>query len=246
MTLKKAGKAKISARPGLKLPRRRLPPAERRTQIIEAAKALFGEGGIEQVSMRNIARRVGITQAAIYQHFQDKDAILFSIAEDFFTLLIEGSLKTAQEVADPVQRLRRSMHNYVASGLEHPEEYRLVFMTHAPGLRRQGGHRPVPGETPPIQPSKGRIAYGHMQDQVRELVASGLIRKGDPEVMAEAIWAAGHGIVALLITHVDFPWSRETLAETQINMLFEGLLPDDSPSRAANAGKRQAGKRPKA
>ncbi|MCE9648631.1 MAG: TetR/AcrR family transcriptional regulator [Parvibaculum sp.] len=212
------------------VPRRRLPPAERRAQIIEAATALLGEGGIERLSMRNIARRVGITQAAIYQHFVDKEAILFAIAEGFFNHLIEDTQRVEREVADPVERLRRSMRNYVENGLAHPDEYRLVFMTHAPGLKRQGAHRPIPGDTE-IQPTKGQIAYGHMQDQVRELVASGLLREGDPEVIAEAIWAAGHGIVALLITHVDFPWSKDKLFDTQMDMLFKGLLPEGSPSR---------------
>jgi AcrR family transcriptional regulator len=248
-----------SVRPRTAVPRRRLPPAERRTQIIDAARALFAAGGLEQVSMRNIARRVGITQAAIYQHFEDKEAILFAIAEGFFNQLIEASQKTAAAEFDPVERLRRSMRAYVESGLAHPEEYRLVFMTHAPGLQKKhGGHRPAPGEPPPIQPSRGQIAYAHLQDQVRDLVASGLIRKNDPEVIAEAIWAAGHGVVSLLITHVDFLWSREKLLETQLDILLEGLLPDESPfrrlerrgkgkSRPAARGKSaQPGRAPKA
>lgn len=181
--------------------------------------------------MRNIARRVGITQAAIYQHFEDKEAILFAIAEGFFTEMLERSQATALDIGCPVERLRQSMHGYVESGLAHPEEYRLVFMTHAPGLKRQGGHRPVPCIVQPIQPSKGQLAYAHMQDQVRDLVASGTIRKGDPETIAEAIWAASHGIVSLLITHVDFPWDKDKLIKTQLDMLLNGLLPDDSPLR---------------
>lgn len=243
-SISKASKAISPARRGataapVRVPRRRLPPAERRTQIIDAARALFAESGLDGVSMRNIARRVGITQAAIYQHFEDKEAILFAIAEGFFAEMLERSEATAQDIACPVERLRQSMFGYVQGGLAHPEEYRLVFMTHAPGLKRQGGgHRPVSCLPQPIQPSKGQLAYAHMQGQVRDLVASGLIRKGDPETIAEAIWAAGHGIVSLLITHVDFPWDKDKLIETQLNMLLNGLLPDDSPLRKVQGGKR--------
>ncbi|HEY4344800.1 MAG TPA: helix-turn-helix domain-containing protein [Parvibaculum sp.] len=246
MPPKIAAKAQKPVRPSVsrapssvpKPPRRRLPPAERRSQIIDAARALFAEGGLDKVSMRNIARRVGITQAAIYQHFEDKEAILFAIAEGFFTQMLERSEAAAQEIECPIERLRQSMYGYIESGLAHPEEYRLVFMTHAPGLKRQGGHRPGPCLAPSIQLSKGQLAYAHMQDQVRDLVASGLIRKGDPEAIAEAIWAAGHGVVSLLITHVDFLWDKEKLMETQMNMIFEGLLPDDSPARKTLRGKR--------
>ncbi len=218
--------------------RRRLAPEERRAQIIEAARALFAEGGIALVTMRNIAARVGITQAAIYQHFQDKEAILYAIAEGFFLHLIEAKQRDVRPDLDPIDQLRASMRAYVGNGLAHPEEYRLVFMTDAPGLRRHAPAnlardakaRVAPAE-PEIQPTKGQIAYGHLQELVRELVAAGHIRGGDPETIAEAIWAAGHGLVTLLITHVDFIWDRDKLIDTQINMLLNGLLPDDSPAR---------------
>lgn len=218
--------------------RLRLPPEERRAQIIAAARALFAEGGLDRVSMRNIAARVGITQAAIYQHFVDKDAILFAVAEVFFLHLIEAKERNMGLDLSPIEMLRTAMRTYVQNGLDHPEEYRLVFMTDAPGLRR---HAPAALTSkaltaeqfadPEIQPSKGQIAYGHLQELVRELMAGGHIRKGDPETIAEAIWAAGHGLVSLLITHVDFLWTPDKLIDTQINILLNGLLPDDSPAR---------------
>lgn len=235
----KGARPKVAAVPR----RRRLPPEERRAQIIEAARALFGEGGLQQVSMRHIARRVGISQAAIYQHFEDKDAILFAVAEGFFLGLMEAKERNLGVDLPPVEMLRVAMRTYVENGLAHPEEYRLVFMTDAPGLRRHGPIRPsladdgaacVPAD-PEIQPTKGQTAYGHLQELVRELMAGGHLRAGDPELVAEAIWAAGHGVVTLLITHVDFLWTPEKLIDTQIDMILNGLLPDDSPARKAAA-----------
>lgn len=212
--------------------RQRLSPAERRVQIIEAARTLFAEGGLAQVSMRNIARQVGITQAAIYQHFEDKDAILFAIAEEFFTRLMEDGMRRSLEVTDPVLRLKRGLRGYIEVGLARPDEYRLVFLTNIPGFKRRGMHRVPAGMEPsPVELTQGKIAYAFLADQVRDLILAGLLRKGDPDVMAEAIWAAGHGVISLIITHVDFPWAREELIETQLRILFDGLLPDDSPAR---------------
>lgn len=227
---RKAAKGKTIVAPR----RRRLPPEERRAQIVEAARALFVEGGLQQVTMRHIARRVGITQAAIYQHFEDKDAVLFAVAEGFFLNLIEARERHISVDLPPIEQLRMAMRAYVENGLAHPEEYRLVFMTDAPGLRR---HAPAslspagrsmapcgPGAVidPEIQPTKGQIVYGHL-------------RPSDPELVAEAIWAAGHGVVALLITHVDFLWTPEKLIDTQIDMILNGLLPVDSPARTTSA-----------
>jgi hypothetical protein len=79
--------------------------------------------------------------------------------------------------------------------------------------------------------TKGKIAYSFLQEQVRQLLANGDIRGGEPETVAEAIWAAGHGLVSLMITHVDFPWAREALVETQLRILLNGLLPEGSPRR---------------
>jgi AcrR family transcriptional regulator len=246
MPRKTALRAKAASKSAKASPPRRLrlPPEERRAQIIEAARALFAEGGLEGVTMRSIARRVGITQAAIYQHFEDKDAILFAIAEGFFGHLIEAKARTLQEDLEPVEMLRRAMRNYVENGLNHPEEYRLVFMTDAPGLRRHApatltkkALTPDQMTDPEIQPSKGQIAYGHLQELVRALLAEGHIRGDDPETVAEAIWAAGHGVVTLLITHVEFLWTPEKLIDTQIDMLLNGLLPDDSPARKGGGAK---------
>jgi len=182
--------------------------------------------------MRNIARRVGITQAAIYQHFEDKDAILFAIAEEFFTRLMEDGMRRSLEVTDPVLRLKRGLRGYIEVGLARPDEYRLVFLTNIPGFKRRGMHRVPAGMEPsPVELTQGKIAYAFLADQVRDLILAGLLRKGDPDVMAEAIWAAGHGVISLIITHVDFPWAREELIETQLRILFDGLLPDDSPAR---------------
>lgn len=245
---KKMAAAKVPAKSAAKLsrgkpaaPRRlRLPPEERRAQIIAAARALFAEGGLDRVSMRNIAARVGITQAAIYQHFVDKDAILFAVAEVFFLHLIEAKERNFSLDMPPIEKLRLSMRTYINNGLAHPEEYRLVFMTDAPGLRR---HAPAAltekALTPEqrteneIQPSKGQIAYSHLQELIRELIAQGHIRKGDPETVAEAIWTASHGLVTLLITHTNFMWSPEALINSQLDMLLYGLLPDDSPARSS-------------
>lgn len=226
-TVASAGKAASDA-PSRRI-RRRLSPAERRLQIIDAARALFGEGGLAQVTMRNIARHVGITQAAIYQHFDDKEAILYAIADGYFAQLIERMRERLSDDLPPLDRLRGMMRGYIEAGLARPEEYKLVFMTNIPGFRREGGLRAEPGNE--AEPTTGQLAFGFLEEQVRTLLKAGLIRPGDAELTAEAIWAAGHGVVSLLITHVGFLWAPERLIDAQIEMIFRGILPDDSPAR---------------
>ncbi|MGB5092129.1 MAG: TetR/AcrR family transcriptional regulator [Parvibaculum sp.] len=213
------GAARLTAR------RRRLPPAERREQIIAAARDLFTTRGVDNVSMRKIATRVGITQAAIYQHFEDKAAILFALSEGFFQGMIANFVARLDPTLEPLAAFRASLKAYVEYGLSRPEEYRLVFMTSNSQIVGTG-HRTPPDMSGEAQSDAGKIAFSILHDRVRELVETGQIRGNDPDAMAEAIWAAGHGIVSLLITHQTFEWTQtDRLVETQLDLLFYGLLP---------------------
>jgi AcrR family transcriptional regulator len=228
----KRGSAKGKAGPV----RRRLTPEERRVQIVAAAKALFVADGIDNVSMRKIARRVGITQAAIYQHFENKEAILFVIIEHFFGDLLAAFEKGLGESVNPIEHLRRATRIYVEFGLSRPEEYRLVFMTPMSGLVRAGVALPRTEEAR-TTPSKGSLAFDVLESAVRDVVAHGMSRHKNPELLAEAIWAAGHGIVSLLITHNHFPWSDPAaVIDMQMDLVFRGLLHDNCPMRVEMFG----------
>lgn len=205
--------------------RRRLPPVERREQIIAAARELFTAQGIENVSMRKIAMRVGITQAAIYQHFEDKAAVLFALSEGFFEGMIANFVARLDPTLEPMSALRASLKVYIEYGLSRPEEYRLVFMSGNSQIVGTG-HRISAALPSEMHPDAGKIAFSILHDSVRELVETGEIRDGDPDALAEALWAAIHGIVSLLITHRTFEWTpTDKLIATHLDMLLYGLLP---------------------
>ncbi|MBA4210468.1 MAG: TetR/AcrR family transcriptional regulator [Parvibaculum sp.] len=211
--------------------RKRLSPEERRVQIVAAARSLFVAEGTDNVSMRKIASRVGITQAAIYQHFENKEAIFFVIIEGFFADLLAALETASGEETEPLHRLRRAMRAYIEYGLSRPEEYRLVFMTPMSGLVRAGLAVPRTDEARHT-PSKGSLAFDVLDRAVRDVVMAGRTRFADTDLLAEAIWAAGHGIVSLLITHDMFPWTdRERIVEFQLDLVFRGLLHDNCPMR---------------
>lgn len=216
--------------------RKRLSPEERRGQIVAAARSLFAAEGPDNVSMRKIAKRVGITQAAIYQHFENKEAIFFVIIEGFFAELLAALETAIAEETEPLLRLRRSMRAYIEHGLSRPEEYRLVFMTPMSGLARAGLAVPRTDEARHT-PSKGSLSFDVLDRAVRDVVMAGRTRYADTDLLAEALWAAMHGIVSLLITHDQFPWTdRERIVEFQLDLVFRGLLHDKCPMRQALAG----------
>lgn len=211
--------------------RKRLSPEERRAQIVAAARSLFAAEGTDNVSMRKIAKQVGITQAAIYQHFENKEAIFFVIIEGFFADLLAALEAAIAQETEPLRRLRRSMRAYIEHGLSRPEEYRLVFMTPMSGLVRAGLAVPRTDEARHT-PSKGSLAFDVLDRAVRDVVLAGRTRFADTDLLAEAVWAAGHGIVSLLITHDQFPWTdRARIVDFQLDLVFRGLLHENCPMR---------------
>jgi len=77
-----------------------------RQSLIDAAIALIQEGAIARLSLREVARRVGVSHNASYRHFQDKEALLSAVAVQGFEELQAVTEQALQETPpDSVQRL---------------------------------------------------------------------------------------------------------------------------------------------
>src|SRR5260221_4734309 len=164
---------------------------DRKREILAAAKQVFLAEGYERASMRKIAARVGVSPTALYLYFRDKAELLTQIGETTFAEL-GTAFGLASAAADPIERLRLTMRAYIQFGLDHPDEYRLIFMTGA-GLE-QGHHRADLG-TAPGQPGVGAQAFAMLQHQIAGLMQARLVVPGDPAATAAMVWAAGDGLV---------------------------------------------------
>lgn len=182
---------------------------ERVDEILEAAKALYAEGGEAAASTRRIAGRVGVSQTALYTHFPDKDAILAAVCERAFRSL-EARLVAAEAAAPGRgQVFAALLRTYLDFALSVPVEYELMFVASRPAS---------------LHPTDiGLHAFHRFRGQVAALMAEGLLRRGDPDVVAQAAWASLHGLAALLIARPGFPWAdRERLVDTLVEGLVRG------------------------
>lgn len=203
--------------------RRRLSTTERRVEIVAAAIEIFMSQGIEQVSMRNIAAKIGLSSTAIYVHFRDKDDLLYQVTQVIFGKMGEYLTPMMAARKDPMDSLTALLRGYIEFGLAYPGEYRLLFMTGIAQIGRAMGHRPPPGGEP-TPGDRGMQCFALLHNGVREVMARGLFRPGDPAAVAEVIWSAGHGLVSVLLTHEKFPWSdRNALIDTAVEMMIRGF-----------------------
>lgn len=103
----------------------RLPSAERKRQIADAALRILASQGAHRLTAMEIARALGITDAALFRHFRDKDEIV-AAAIDRFEELLEGDID-ATEGADPLDRLGAFFVRRVDKARAHPEILALAF-----------------------------------------------------------------------------------------------------------------------
>ena len=177
--------------------RRRAPRgrgAELRGEVLRAAMDLLTETGDESaVSVRGVAQRVGVSVPSIYLHFADKRALIDAVCEEVFDALHQRLRRAAEGASDPLSALRAQGNAYVHFALENPEHYRVVMMqAHDPA--QESVDRTIAGG-----------AFGYLVESVQACVDAGLL-EGDPVEGALGLWAAAHGVAALLVVKPYFPW----------------------------------------
>lgn len=207
-----------------------------RAKILEAARALFVEEGVEAVTMRRIADAIEYTPPVLYAHFRDKAELLLALCEADMALFL-AALERASRESDPVERIRRMGRRYVEFGLAHPHHYRLLFMAALPpescALRR-----PEELETDP-----GQRAYGLLRSAVAESIESGRFSSAhrDAERATQVLWGAAHGVLSLWLVRGSDPnidW-RAPLATA--HALLDASL--DGMCAGARTAKRKKGAR---
>lgn len=194
-----------------------------RRKILDTARELFCKRGYEAVTMREIAKRIGYTATTIYYHFPDKETLVHALCDEDL-LALTAHLKRIGEVKDPIERIRKMGMAYVLFGLEHPQPYRLLFMTAG------ASHDPERSAVQRGNPEQD--AYAFLFRAAREAIAEGRLRSvyHDADLVAQCLWAGVHGVTSLHLALGQDRWIdwRPALvtAETLIDALLEGMLMD--------------------
>jgi AcrR family transcriptional regulator len=204
------------------LERRAREREETRTMILDAARELFVEHGVEAVTMRAIAQRIEYTPTAIYHHFRDKHALLVELCVVDFQQLGHVFQRLGR-VTDPVDRLRHFGVSYVEFGLTSPNHYRFMFMTERPPLDEAEAHKRMRPE---------EDAYSLLRATAAEAIAAGRLRPehDDADAVAQMLWSAVHGVVALRITKKGESWiewrDAARTARAVVDTMTRGMLRD--------------------
>jgi len=165
-----------------------------RDEILDATTELLLETGhAKAVSIRSVAERVRVTPPSIYLHFKDKDALLDAVCARYFEKLDEEMQRAAVGHTTALDVMRALGLAYVRFALQTPELYRIATM----GEGRPGSD---------VDVTLNSSAFAHMRAGVEAMMDEGIYMRDDPTRVALELWAAAHGVAALLIAKPYLPW----------------------------------------
>ena len=157
-----------------------------RAALLEQAELTLRDGGVEQLSLRDLARQVGVSHGAPRRHFSDRQALLDALAENGFERL-GAELRAAVDGAgdDFEARLRATAVAYVRFAVDDSALLELMFA---------GKHRDPSGA---LNDAAER-AFSIMLELIVQGQHSGALRPGDPERVGLVLFATIQGIAALV------------------------------------------------
>jgi AcrR family transcriptional regulator len=163
-------------------------PSPTAQKIIEAARRFLHEEGADAVTMRRVAKAVGITPMAVYRHYADRACLLNALADDGFDELA-ARLANAPCTGEMEARLTRILNIFLKHALENPRLFELMFLKPREGARRYP-HDFKAGRSPTANPAAGLI---------REGMESGYFRKDDAWEISFAMGALLQGLIMLYL-----------------------------------------------
>jgi AcrR family transcriptional regulator len=173
-----------------------------RAALVDAGLAALQDAAIEDLSLRQLAREVGVSATAVYRHFPDKRALLSALADHGVELLAQAQQAAAQ-AAPPEDRFAATGRAYVRFALANPALFRLIF-----------AYTCASGETVFGNSLAARMLQGHAAERGQS--------PDDTRRLIVQAWAVVHGL-AMLMLDGQLP-ADDALIDTAINSrtLFGG------------------------
>jgi AcrR family transcriptional regulator len=158
---------------------------EFRQRAIECATSLFVEGGLDALTMRGIAGRLGCSAMTPYRYFDNLEEIIALVRAEAFRRFADEQEAAFQTAAGPEDGLLKLKRAYIEFALREPELYSIMFE--------------LPRETDQNYPelkTETRRGFSCLVAAAESAVNASLM-EGDPLTIAHILWANTHGLVSL-------------------------------------------------
>jgi AcrR family transcriptional regulator len=193
-----------------------------RLALLDAAIDQIKEHGVEKLSMRGIARIVGVSQTAPYRHFEDKNHLLSEVATQAFTELYANSMAAIDPDESPIKNIHATGLVYLQYAINNPEKYRVIF-----------GSRIQNRQSYPSMIEAGEKSFQILIDQVERGIEAGDFIPGCALILANTLWTQVHGAASLILDgfYIDreLPMPFDDFLKAQIMIGSRALLLNPPP-----------------
>jgi AcrR family transcriptional regulator len=181
--------------------------------LVDAAIALIAEVGTHGFTLREVARRAGVSHNAPYRHYRDRDELLAVVAMQGFERLTAAMRRSAAKGSDTLERLRFCGRGYVDFALRWPQHFLVMF------------DLPSSREKYPEYATAGREAFDTLLTCIVACQEANALPPQDPQLLALTAWSLVHGIAKLSISR-HLPFGRAAardFAERASQILLSGM-----------------------
>jgi AcrR family transcriptional regulator len=159
------------------------------------ALRVIAELGPAAFTLREVARRAGVSHNAPYRHFRDKDALLAAVAAEGFRELTRTMREAGERRSNALDKLKQSGLAYVAFALRRPEHFTVMF------------DAPVCSSKDPEYVQAAKEAFDTLVDYIRNCQEQGQLPDGNTEERVLYAWSLVHGIAKLAVAG-RFPFRK--------------------------------------
>ncbi len=157
--------------------------------LIKAGADILTKEGVSALTLRKVAQKAGVSHAAPYAHFADKQALIAAISTEGYKQLYEKIAQAAaQYQSDPLRRFVEASWAYAQFALDEPDQFKVTLS----GMIEKEQDYPAFVET-------ARQTFNLVVDVVAQCQRAGILRKGPSDLVAVSVWAVIHGFVTLLM-----------------------------------------------
>jgi AcrR family transcriptional regulator len=182
-----------------------------RAELLAAAEKALGTVGVDGISLRGLARDLGVSHAAPSHHFRDKQSLLDALAVEGFTRLSRLTAKAVEQGGSVRDRAEAMVRVYVRFAREH-EDLLAVMLSNK--------HHPEASEA--LQ-AAAAVGFQVTVDLLAEGQREGVVRAGDPAKLALVASAHLHGAAAMLALDMFGDMAPEEVIQTSVELIWTGL-----------------------
>ncbi len=180
-----------------------------RELIVAAAHDIVANEGLDALSLRRVAKELGVTAPALYGHVHYKADLLRALAELEMARLLRAFERI--DATDPLERVRLQARAYIEQALADPALFEVMFLT-----RPDWANQPTVEELP-----AATQAFAAGAAAIEAAIAAGQLRDEDPFMISLALWSASHGVASVVLAGINL---GDAFTSRLIDVVIDNLL----------------------